>query len=48
MLSEDIDELLAVADRIVVLHDGEIAGIVRSHDTDRQAVGRLMLEGAAP
>ncbi|MEZ5412088.1 MAG: ABC transporter ATP-binding protein [Acidimicrobiales bacterium] len=46
MLSEDIDELLAVADRIVVLHDGEIAGIVRSHDTDRQAVGRLMLEGA--
>ena len=28
MVSEDLDELLLVADRIVVLHDGEVAGIV--------------------
>ncbi|MDY7106902.1 MAG: ABC transporter ATP-binding protein [Actinomycetota bacterium] len=47
MLSEDIDELLTVADRILVLHDGEIAGIVRPQESDRQAIGRLMLEGAA-
>ncbi len=47
MLSEDLDELLAMADRIVVLHDGEVAGVVRPQDADRQMIGRLMLEGAA-
>ncbi len=47
LLSEDIEELLLMADRIVVLHDGEIAGTVRPQETDRQAIGRLMLEGAA-
>ena len=47
MVSEDIDELLALADRIVVLHDGEVAGIVDPSTTDRQAIGRLMLQGAA-
>jgi hypothetical protein len=29
-----------------VLHDGELAGIVRPAETDRQAIGRLMLHGA--
>ena len=46
MVSEDIDELLLVADRIVVLHDGEVAGIVDADGADRQLIGRLMLEGA--
>lgn len=45
MVSEDIDELLTVADRIVVLHDGEVAGIVTAAETDRSEIGRLMLEG---
>ncbi len=45
MVSEDIDELLTVADRIVVLHDGRVAGIVDASVTDRSAIGRLMLEG---
>jgi ABC-type uncharacterized transport system ATPase subunit len=45
MVSEDIDELMTVADRILVLHDGEVAGIVRPAETDRQAIGRLMLHG---
>ena len=47
MVSEDLDELMAMADRIVVLHDGEVAGIVDPRDSDRQAIGRLMLQGAA-
>ena len=46
MVSEDLDELLMVADRIVVLHDGEVAGIVTSDGADRQLIGRLMLEGS--
>ena len=45
MVSEDLDELMAMADRIVVLHDGEVAGVVDPGDTDRQAIGRLMLQG---
>ena len=47
LLSEDLDELLTMADRIVVLHDGAVAGTVRPEDTDRQAIGRLMVEGQA-
>jgi general nucleoside transport system ATP-binding protein len=47
MVSEDLDELMVVADRILVLHDGHIAGIVRPAESDRQSIGHLMLHGAA-
>jgi simple sugar transport system ATP-binding protein len=47
MLSEDLDELMAMADRIVVLHHGHVAGVVDPRTTDRQAIGRLMIQGAA-
>ncbi len=46
MISEDLDELLAVCDRIVVLHDGHIAASVKPSSTDRHHLGQLML-GAA-
>ena len=42
IISEDLDELVAVSDRIAVLHDGHVAGICAPH-TDRQELGRLML-----
>ena len=47
MVSEDLDELMLMADRLVVLHDGAVAGIVDPATTDRQSIGRLMLQGAA-
>ena len=47
MVSEDLDELLLMADRLVVLHHGEVAGVVDPATTDRQQIGRLMLQGAA-
>ena len=47
MVSEDLDELMAMADRIVVMHDGHISGEVEAKDFDRQKLGSLMLEGAA-
>ncbi len=47
LISEDLDELFELADRIVVLHDGEVAGIVRPADTSRHAIGSLMLGSAA-
>jgi general nucleoside transport system ATP-binding protein len=45
VVSEDLDELLAICDRIAVLHNGHVAGIVRPHETDRYAIGQLMLGG---
>ncbi|HWH31556.1 MAG TPA: ATP-binding cassette domain-containing protein [Egibacteraceae bacterium] len=47
MVSEDLDELLSVADRIVVLHGGAVAGTVLPTRTTRQEIGRLMMRGAA-
>jgi simple sugar transport system ATP-binding protein len=46
LISEDLDELVSVSDRIAVLHDGHVAGICEPH-TDRQEIGRLMLGGVA-
>jgi len=46
MVSEDLDELMALADRIVVMHDGEISGEVPAGKFDRKALGQLMVEGA--
>lgn len=47
MVSEDLDELIDVADRIVILHGGRVAGIVDPASTDRQGIGQLMLSGSA-
>jgi simple sugar transport system ATP-binding protein len=47
MISEDIDELLAVCDRIVVLHDSRAAATVDASTTDRRHLGQLMLGAAA-
>ncbi len=47
VVSEDIDELLDLSDRIAVLHDGHIVGIVSPADADRYEIGRLMLGAAA-
>ncbi|MEA2826026.1 MAG: ral nucleoside transport system ATP-binding protein [Actinomycetota bacterium] len=47
MISEDVDELLELSDRILVLHSGHVAGIVRPGEADRYAIGELMLRGAA-
>jgi ABC-type uncharacterized transport system ATPase subunit len=46
MISEDIDELLGVCDRVVVLHDGHAVASVKPATTDRQQIGQLMLGGA--
>jgi simple sugar transport system ATP-binding protein len=47
LISEDLDELLELSDRIAVLHAGRIAGIVEPGYTDRYAIGGLMLHGTA-
>jgi simple sugar transport system ATP-binding protein len=47
LVSEDIDELLAVCDRLVVMYEGRVTGTLPAATADRQSVGRLMLGGAA-
>ncbi|HWD24511.1 MAG TPA: ATP-binding cassette domain-containing protein [Acidimicrobiales bacterium] len=47
LVSEDLDELLALSDRIAVLSHGHCSGVVEAHKTDRQELGHLMTAGAA-
>ncbi len=47
MVSEDLDELMSMADRIVVMHDGHISGEVPAAAFDRQRLGQLMVEGVS-
>jgi len=47
MISEDLEELMSMADRIIVMHAGRIAGEVRVDAFDRQHIGSLMIGGAA-
>ncbi len=48
LISEDLDELMELSDRLAVIHAGHIAGIVDPRTTDRYEIGRLMLDGAEP
>ncbi len=45
LISENLDELLELSDRIVVLHHGRIAGTVTPGETDVYEIGQLMLSG---
>ena len=47
LISEDLDELFAMSDRIAVLHDGEMVAQLEPRETTRQHVGALMLGQAA-
>ena len=43
LISEDLDELFELSDRIAVMHAGAVAGVVDPGQSDRYQVGRLML-----
>ncbi len=47
LISEDLDELLALADRLVVLYEGRIVGEVAAGDADPGRLGLLMAGIAA-
>ena len=42
LVSEDLDELLALSDRIVVLYEGAIVGDLSADDADPERLGMLM------
>ncbi len=43
LVSEDLDEVLALSDRIAVFFSGEIVGIVPSADAHREHIGLMMM-----
>jgi ABC-type uncharacterized transport system ATPase subunit len=47
LISEDLDEILALSDRIAVLYNGEILGVVNDAEADRERIG-LMMMGQRP
>ncbi len=46
LISEDLDEILALSDRIAVLYEGQIVGILNREDADIESLG-LMMAGVA-
>jgi len=47
VISQDLDELLEVSDRIAVMSDGELSGTVPAEEVTREKLG-LMMGGARP
>jgi ABC-type uncharacterized transport system ATPase subunit len=45
LISEDLEEILALSDRIAVIYEGNIVGIVQTEDVTEQKLG-LMMTGA--
>ena len=47
LLSDDLDEVLALGDRVAVVHDGQLSEARRAEDWTREAIG-LAMAGATP
>ncbi len=45
LISEDLDEILALSDRIAVMYEGEIVGVLPAQEADVERLG-LMMSGA--
>ena len=43
LVSSELDELLHLSDRIAVMYDGKIVGVVKPAETNKQELGALML-----
>ncbi len=46
MISEDLDEVFELSDRIAVFYNGRVVGTLKASEADRQQIG-LMMAGAA-
>ena len=48
LISEDLDEILALADRIAVMYEGAIVGETPREEADVEEIGLLMAGGQDP
>lgn len=46
LVSADLEEILSISDRIVVMHEGKITGRLRAEDATEDNLGLLMMGGA--
>jgi len=44
-LNEDLDELMLISDRIVIIHGGRLMGVRNRAEADKVEIGSLMVEG---
>ncbi len=42
LISEDLDEILALSDRIAVIYEGQIMDVIRREDATPKQIGLLM------
>jgi simple sugar transport system ATP-binding protein len=42
LISEDLEELLTIADRIAVLFEGQVMGVVPAEEADIETLGLMM------
>jgi len=42
LISEDLDEILALSDRIAPIYEGEFMGLLAAEQTPRERVGAMM------
>lgn len=42
LISEDLDEVMALSDRIAVLYEGEIVGMIPAQEANREVIGLMM------
>ncbi len=42
LISEDLDEILSISDRIAVMHRGSIVGVVDAKNVDKNTIGLMM------
>jgi ABC-type uncharacterized transport systems, ATPase components len=47
LVSADLEEILALSDRIAVMYEGQIMGIINAEDANEDNIGMLMMGGAA-
>jgi len=48
LISEDLDEVLSLSDRVAVMYEGRIVGLFDAADADVAEIGLLMTGGSAP
>ncbi len=47
LISEDLDEIMQLSDRVAVMYEGEIRGVLQRENLDVETIGYLMAGGAA-